>query len=162
MSEMAAYLEAFVEAPHDLFGGLPVCPFAKKYRKEGQIQWIVGELSLQLMASTPHNHLMTVFVDPRKDLSLEELYETKAKAEAAFPEYDFFTGHPQSQFCIGGLYTRREPYPNIQRVLATDVEMFERKLAATRWYDQLTETEIKDKLRLSEENVDLVLNRREH
>jgi hypothetical protein len=43
---MVEYMKEFLEKPHWLFPGLPVCPFARKARLENRILYKVHRFSL--------------------------------------------------------------------------------------------------------------------
>ena len=127
--------EEFIEQPHEIFGGLPVCPFARAARlrrtirfearsfamddplePDGEILTLVREFADQVTAG----NLETLFVihpDPRQPLA--ELLAFVARLNARLAESDLsgfqvFEAHPDSNFRVGNLHTRRSPYPSFQ------------------------------------------------
>jgi hypothetical protein len=127
--------EGLIEQPHDTFGGLPVCPFARAARLRQTIRFEVrrfafddpleptGDIVMlirEFAEEASAGRLETLFVihpDPRQDLS--ELLGFVARLNARMAEGQLkglqaFEAHPESQFRVGSLYTRRSPYPSFQ------------------------------------------------
>src|SRR5262249_20927446 len=54
IKDFLAHAENFIEKPHPVFGGLPVCPFARTIRLENKIDFLVvpalGARESELMA----------------------------------------------------------------------------------------------------------------
>jgi hypothetical protein len=156
--EYTQYIIDFVEQPHPKLGNLPVCPFARKARLENRIQFEVLELTregiLALVPSfkaKPELHMM-ICIHPRKDgLSSAEVYRLVEVLNQALPAMNLSAlgGHPEDPFNIDGLYTRREPYPNIQ-LLRLDVgERAHQSIKNSGYYDRWTESNLRDTMSLS-------------
>jgi hypothetical protein len=125
----------FIEQPHEIFGGLPVCPFARAARLKqtirfevrpfdvddpldphGDILTLVGEFAEESAAG----RLETLFVihpDPCQRLPDLLAFVERLNARMAGGElrgFQAFEAHPRSNFRVGNLYTRRAPYPSFQ------------------------------------------------
>jgi hypothetical protein len=53
-------------------------------------------------------------------------------------------GHPEDPFNIDGLYTRREPYPNIQLIGLDVGERAHQSIKNSGYYDRWTESNLRD------------------
>jgi hypothetical protein len=127
--------EEFVEQPHEIFGGLPVCPFARAARIKQTIRFEVRPFALDdplepngdiltlvrdFVEETNAGRLETLFVihpDPGQALSNLLAFVARLNSRMAdgdLYEFQAFEAHPASQFCVGNLYTRRSPYPSFQ------------------------------------------------
>ena len=127
--------ERFIEHPHEIFGGLPICPFARAARLKQTIRFEVrrfamddplhtgGELlSLvtEFVGQTASDGLETLFVihpDSTQPLRELEVFVERLNARMmSGPLRDFqaFEAHPDSQFRVGDVYTRRSPLPSFQ------------------------------------------------
>jgi hypothetical protein len=127
--------EDFIEEPHEIFGGLPVCPFARAARLKktigfevrpfalddpldegGELLSLVGEFGRQ----EESGELETLFVihpDPAQPLQDLELFVQRLNARLAggcLRGFQAFEAHPRSNFRVGDVYTRRSPYPSFQ------------------------------------------------
>jgi hypothetical protein len=127
--------EGFIEQPHEIFGGLPVCPFARAARLKQTIRFEVrrfclddtlepnGELMTfvrEFAQDAAAGHLETLFVihpDSRESLEGLLAFVTRLNTRMAQSEmsgFQAFEAHPESRFRVGSLYTRRSPYPSFQ------------------------------------------------
>ena len=151
--EFAQYIIDFVEQPQPKLGNLPVCPFARKARLENRIQFKVLELTrdgvlalLPLFTAKPELHVM-ICIDPRKDgLSSAEVCQLVEVLNQVLPALNLSAlgGHPEDPFNIDGLYTRRDPYPNLQ-LLRLDVgERAHQSLKSASYYDRWSESNLRD------------------
>lgn len=135
----------FVEKPNPAFSNLPVCPFAKQARKSGKIECFVHNLSVckeiedRIAAFVAQDHHETLWlIQPNQEISSVDTDKVSdALSEKYGPELMFFSGHPESEFQMGGIYTRREPYPNIIVQKTSVLAHKELKLKNTRYYDKL-------------------------
>jgi cobalamin biosynthesis Mg chelatase CobN len=123
----------FVEEPQPAFGGLPVCPFARIVRLEDKIDFLViatlgarEEEILRAAEGYAAQDLKEVLLVLYKDraIACDELYQYIARInEKLLPlGLEAFGGHPQDDFQVQGVHTRRGPWPNFQvlkRSLAT-------------------------------------------
>jgi len=151
--EYGRYIIEFVEQPHPNLGNLPVCPFARKARLENRVQFEVLELTRERIlalvpkfAANPELHMM-ICIHPHKDgLSSAKIYRLVELLNQTLPALNLSAlgGHPDDPFNIDGLYTRREPYPNIQ-LLRLDVgERAHQSIKDSGYYDRWTESNFRD------------------
>jgi hypothetical protein len=140
------YIE-FVERPQEKFGGLPVCPFAKKARLRGEYEFRVLELTrdaLLALASLFDDtklHLI-ICVDPRVDgLTATEARELARELNATLLDMNLMatSSHPDDDFNIEGLYTRRSPHPAIHLMRYDIGDGAYKSLLNSRYYDRWTE-----------------------
>src|SRR5262249_44697439 len=127
--ELTQYIIDFVERPQPKLGNLPVCPFARKARLENRIRFEVHELTrravldlVPLLEAEPELH-MVIFIHPNKEgISAGEIRRLVDALNETLPAKNLMVlgPHPEDPLNIDGLYTRREPYPNIQ-LLRLDV-----------------------------------------
>lgn len=137
----------FVERPHETFGGLPVCPFAKKGRLKGEYEFRMLELTRDaVLALAPlfddtKLHLI-LCVDPREDgLTVTETRELARELNATLLDMNLMvtSTHPDDDFNIEGLYTRRSPHPAISLMRFDVGDRAYKSLLTTRYYDKWTE-----------------------
>lgn len=124
IQRMVEYMKEFLEKPHQVFRGLPVCPFARKARLDNRILYKVHRF-----ASTPdvaememirefcqeQRYEVLLVMHPEKQaltqLQMQEFLE-KLNEKIAAAGLVAFGGHPQQDFQIQGICTRQEPYIN--------------------------------------------------
>lgn len=146
MTSITNYIIKFVETSHPTFKNMPVCPFAKKARINNTINYQFVQL----------NHIETYIdritqfkkhIDKKEVLFLlgespitnQEIETiTDILTELYGNELQLFAFHPESQFEMEGLFTRRMPSPGIIVQRNTDVEIREKALKKTKYYDNLT------------------------
>ena len=60
---MIKYMREFLEQPHPVFGGLPICPFARKARLDGDILYKVDrfQLNTDLNLESPTMRMIAEF-----------------------------------------------------------------------------------------------------
>jgi hypothetical protein len=127
--------EEFIEQPHEIFGGLPVCPFARAARLKQTIRFEVRRFDLDDPLD-PHGDILTLvgeFAEESAAGGLETLFVIHPDPHQRLPDllafverlnarmaggelrgFQAFEAHPQSNFRVGNLYTRRSPYPSFQ------------------------------------------------
>lgn len=120
IKELEQYSQDFVEKPHPQFSNRPVCPFAKWARLKNKIDYFIHDLhdlnnivSKIQSFSSERSHEIVWLVHPSRDFPQDDLEKLAESLAKIFPEFEFFTGHPDSEFEFNGEKTRREPYPNI-------------------------------------------------
>jgi hypothetical protein len=126
--------QEFIEQPHEIFGGLPVCPFARAARLKQAIRFEVRPFALddpleprgelltlvgEFAAQARDGDLETLFVIHPDPQPLPSLLDFVARLNARMlaselREFQAFEAHPESRFQVGGVYTRRSPYPSVQ------------------------------------------------
>jgi hypothetical protein len=151
--ELSQYFIAFVEQPHAKLGNMPVCPFARKARLENRVQFEVCELTyegvLALVPSfraKPEFDLMICIHPWRDGISSAEVRRLVEMLNRNLPAMNLMAIglHPEDPFNIDGLYTRREPYPNIQ-LLRLDVgERAHQSIRDSGYYALWSESNFRD------------------
>ena len=137
----------FVERPHEKFGGLPVCPFAKQSRLKGEYEFRVLELNRDaVLALAPlfddtRLHLI-ICVDPQEGrLTATGARELVRELNATLLDMNLMatSTHPDDDFNIEGLYTRRTPHPAISLMRFDIGERAYKSLLKSRYYDKWTD-----------------------
>ena len=101
---------------------------------------------MPLFEAEPELH-MVICIHPKRDgISAEEVRQLVDALNETLPAKNLMAlgAHPVDPFNIDGLYTRREPYPNIQ-LLRLDVGVrAAESLKNTGYYDRWTEDNMRD------------------
>jgi hypothetical protein len=118
VAAVVKWSQEFIEQPHDVFGGLPVCPFAKAARLKDTVHPDRAEGVRDLEA----------FV--------QRLNERLATSELR--EFQAFEAHPESHFSVGGVYTRRSPYPSFQILSRRLLKNGSDSLLGSSYYERFT------------------------
>jgi len=151
--------EEFIEQPHEIFGGLPVCPFARAARlkrtirfevrhfdladtlePDGEIMTLVREFAQDATAG----HRETLFViHPDSRQSLPALLAFVARlnvrmAESELSPLQAFEAHPESNFRVGNIRTRRSPYPSFQVLSRALLKKASDSLLDSTYYSQFS------------------------
>lgn len=150
--EFKQHMIDFVEQPHAKLGNLPVCPFARKARLARRIQFEITELTrervLILAESFTKNPQLQVMIciDPRKDVSYAETQRLVKELNKKLPTLNLMAlgGHPEDTFNIDGLYTRRDPHPNVQLIRLDVGERAHLSIKCSGYYDRWTESNFRD------------------
>lgn len=149
IEDVLKYLEAVVEKPHPSFGDQPICPFAHKARIDGRIKFVVQELTERVLdqarwfMTQKEFELLMIIHPTRNGVSLQRLDELAKLVSDNLPECGAFTAHPDHDLCIGGVYTRREPYPSLQFIEKAHAKKASDILKKTRYYELWTEESLK-------------------
>ncbi len=159
IAAVVKWSETFIEHPHEIFGGLPICPFARAARLKETIRFEVrpfavddpldagGELlSLvtEFAGQTARDGLETLFViHPDRAQPLRELVAFVERLNARMvsgPLRDFqvFEAHPDSQFRVGNVYTRRSPLPSFQVLSRELLKKGSDSLLGSQYYARFT------------------------
>ena len=157
-AEMIRWSERFIEQPDPIFGGLPICPFAKAARLKQSIRFEV----LRFAATDPidpDGRVMTLIQEFLTDERLETLFvihpetgrigartletwverlNARLLGSAVTSDLQVFEAHPDSAFCIGGIYTRRSPYPSFQVLRRSLLKDASDSLLGSPYYDHFT------------------------
>jgi hypothetical protein len=146
ISTITKYLIEFVETCHPTFKNMPICPLAKKARINDTINYQFVQLNhiesyqekiTQFKLQLDKKEVL--FLLAEKPITNQEIETiTDALTELHGNELQLFAFHPDSQFEMEGLFTRRMPSPGIIVQRNTDVEIREKALKKTRYYDNLT------------------------
>jgi hypothetical protein len=156
--EMLQWSEDFIEKPHLMFGDLPVCPFAKAARLKSTIRFEVLPFDLDDPLE-PEGTIISLVLALVRDPTLETLFiihptpkqvETRAleafvarlndglAAREVTGDLQAFEAHPDSEFNIGGVYTRRAPYPSFQVLRRSLLKSASDSLQDSSYYDHFT------------------------
>ena len=158
ISAMLQWSEDFIEQPHRVFGGLPICPFAKAARLRRTIRFEV----LCFAAPDPFASdgcVMTLIREFLEDGKLETLFvihpepawigahaleawvarlNVRLATSAVTSSLQAFEAHPKSEFCVGGVHTRRSPYPSFQVLRRSLLKDASDSLLGSSYYDHFT------------------------
>lgn len=124
---MLNYMMDVLEKPHPAFGNLPICPFAQRFRLRNSIQFQVHPFQFEDLNSS--SNLLEVIQTFKQQQQYEVLFvihpEPKAMDLDALDrfinalcqqlqplELIAYGGHPEDDFNISNVYTRREPFIN--------------------------------------------------
>jgi hypothetical protein len=151
--------EQFIEQPHEVFGGLPVCPFARAARLKQTIRFEIRPFALDdpLELDGDIMGLVREFADQVASGTLETLFVIHPNTRQALPdllgfvsrlnsrlaggelrEFQVFEAHPESDFCVGGVYTRRSPYPSFQVLSQTLLKKSSDSLLDSPYYSRFS------------------------
>jgi hypothetical protein len=153
IEQMVEYMQTVLEKPHPAFGGLPICPFARRARLEKTILFRVhrfypdadlfaGSALAQLFedfqdfSDREHYEAMLIIHPDRKAMTLAELHEFVDQVNEAIAPQNLlaFGGHPEESFNIQGVYTRREPYINFTIQTCAKIKTASDLLKKTAYY----------------------------
>jgi hypothetical protein len=158
VADIVQWSEHFIEKPHWIFGDLPVCPFARAARLRQSVRFEVLSFDLDDPFDS-RGTIMSLAAALARDPALETLFvihpdpsRVGAPALEAFVarlndrlagddvagDLQAFEAHPDSDFCVGGVYTRRAPYPSFQILSRTSLKSASDSLEGTAYYDQFT------------------------
>ena len=150
--------QTVIEQPNPVVGGLPICPFARAARLRGAIDFHVMPFVLDDPLAT-NGTVMTLIDRFITDATAETLFVIHPDAHAfdapaleafvtrlgqrlretpSLSDLLVFEAHPRSQFCIGGVYTRRSPYPSFQVLSHTRLKETSDTLLGSAYYDRFT------------------------
>jgi hypothetical protein len=158
IAQMLRWSQDFIEQTHRVFGGLPICPFAKAARLRQSIRFEVLSFSAA-DPFEPDGRVMTLIGEFLGDEKLETLFvihpeperigaraleawvarlNTRLATCAVTRDLQVFEAHPGSEFCIGGLHTRRSPYPSFQVLRRSLLKDASDALLGSSYYDHFT------------------------
>jgi hypothetical protein len=150
--------QTVIEQPSPVFGGLPICPFARAARLREAIGFHVIPFALDDPLAT-NDTVMTLIARFTADPTAETLFVIHPDPHAfdapsleafvarlgrrlretpSLSDLLVFEAHPRSQFCIGGVYTRRSPYPSFQVLSHTRLKATSDTLLGSAYYDRFT------------------------
>ena len=144
VKEMTQYIEDFVIKPHPVFNNMSVCPFAKKALLKNKIQFEIYDFNdglkdsfLSIIRNFIDQNIfeLLMFIGPN-DIDIVKLHNFTKQLEGVFAEVEVFDGHPQDDFNVAGLYTHREPYPNIVVQKKSLLNKARNLLKKTRYFDK--------------------------
>ena len=161
VAEVLAWSANVLERPHPIFGGLPVCPFARAARLKDAIRFEVCPFSVDDPLDLDGGLLTLVTDFAREDAAglRETLFvihpERRAMSAAALEDFvtrldrrlravprlaglRVFEAHPESEFQVGDVYTRRGPYPSFQVLSHARLKATSDTLRGAGYYDHFT------------------------
>jgi hypothetical protein len=151
ISCMVEYMQTHLEKPHPVFGGMPICPFARKARLENKISFQVYPFSsiedlnqespllkaLKEFGQSDQYEALLVIHPDKQAMTLVELrqFVDHLNDAIALTGLLAFGGHPQETFNIQSVYTRREPYINFTVQTYATVKAASDLLLKTHYYE---------------------------
>jgi hypothetical protein len=161
VAEVLAWSAGTLEAPHSVFGGLLVCPFARAARLKRAIRFEVRAFSfsdpiesestlLELIGDFAQEEAPgdceTLFVihPDRQAISATGLerfvvrLDRRLQVVPRLAGLRVFEAHPESEFQVGGVYTRRGPYPSFQVLSHSRLKATSDTLRGAGCYDRFT------------------------
>jgi hypothetical protein len=153
IAAMMQYLQNVLEQPHPVFGGLPICPFAKQARLQSKIDFQVQRFRLDDLASDSllmvmiarfaqtrqHDVLLVIHPDPPA-INLVQFRQQIDRLNARLQPLCLtaFGGHPDDDFQIQGVRTRQDPFLNLTIQSIEKLSHASARLATTHYYDNWT------------------------
>lgn len=158
IAQMLRWSHDFIEQPHRAFGGLPICPFAKAawlrqsirfevlsfsasdpFEPDGRVMTLIGEF----LADGKLETLFVIHPEPEQiGARALEAWVARLNARLAARAHthclQVFEAHPQSEFCIGDVHTRRSPYPSFQVLRRSLLKDASDALLGSAYYDHFT------------------------
>jgi hypothetical protein len=141
------HISETVEASHEVFGGLPVCPFARTARLDGKITYIIVK-DLNIFSKTIFEHVerwsetqsqVLILICPYGEYTYQYVdFVASVLTEYYREEYEFFAGYPESEYRFQGVLTRRDAYANLQCNRAADLAEAREILLRSKYYDERT------------------------
>ncbi|EAW33856.1 hypothetical protein [Lyngbya sp. PCC 8106] len=154
------YMTDFLEQPHPIFGGLPVCPFTRKARLSNQILYKVDHFdinsslnldstliqSIQEFHQNQHDEVLLVLHPDSQALTPEQTQEFINCLNPIISSWGLvaFGGHPDESFNIQGVYTRRLPYINLTIQAQCLLTQASETLLKTKYYQNWTPENLKN------------------
>ncbi len=151
IDRMIEYMQNHLEKPHPVFGGLPICPFARAARLQNKICFQVYPFSLntdlnvdapflrtiRAFGQTNQYEALMVLHPDQQAMTLDELQQfVDTLNEAIAPDGLLaFGGHPNEPFNIQGVYTRHEPFINFTVQTSQTIKEASDFLLKTRYYE---------------------------
>jgi hypothetical protein len=147
VDDLQKWTKEVVEKPHPAFGGLPMCPFAKKKRMEGKIKnaimaYRIGdenkvyEECLTFSSEKEFDLLQVICPSPTMGAAEHKRFVEKVGERLAGLEV--FDTHPDEKMTYGGL-DYSVPFQMIQVLRSGLSREATEKLLRTRYYDNYTE-----------------------
>ncbi|MEG4235501.1 hypothetical protein QUA40_25890 [Microcoleus sp. Pol11C3] len=153
------WMTEFVELPHPVFSDLPICPFTKKARLTNQILFKIERFSAltefdrdSAIMKSIHEFYHSEFeimlvINPEKTaISAPQTKELIDKLNNQISELGLlaFHTHPEEDFNIDGLHTRRMPYPGFTVQVNSKLKPASDALEKTEYYKNWTPQQLKD------------------
>ena len=152
------WMTEFVELPHPIFSDLPICPFTKKARLANQILFKIERFSAltefagdSTIIKSIHEFYNSEFeimlvINPEKTaITAPQTKELIDKLNNQISELGLlaFHAHPEDDFNIDGLHTRRMPYPAFSVQVNSKLKPASDALEKTEYYKNWTAEQLK-------------------
>lgn len=152
------WMTEFVELPHPVFGDLPVCPFTKTARLANQILFKVERFSALTEFDRNSAIMQSIYEFYNSDLEImlvinpEKTAITAPQTQALIAQLNHhiselgllaFHVHPDEDFNIDGLHTRRAPYPGFTVQVNSTLKPASDSLEKTEYYKNWTAEQLK-------------------
>ena len=152
------WMTEFVELPHPVFGDLPVCPFTKTARLANQILFKVERFSALTEFDRNSAIMQSIYefynsdfeimlvINPEKTaISASQTQALIEKLNNNISELGLlaFHVHPDEDFNIDGLHTRRAPYPGFTVQVNSTLKPASDSLEKTEYYKNWTAQQLK-------------------
>jgi hypothetical protein len=153
------WMTEFVELPHPVFSDLPICPFTKKARLANQILFKIERFSAltrldkdSAIMKYIHEFYNSEFeimlvINPEKNaISAPQTKALIDKLNHQISELGLlaFHTHPEEDFNIDGLPTRKMPYPSFTVQVNSKLKPASDALEKTEYYKNWTAQQLKD------------------
>lgn len=158
LDHMLNYIEHTIEVPHLVFGGMPICPFARKARLANKFLYKVCKFSksdlqpnsellmlIQNFAQQDHYELLLVIHPEPEAFDVQAIHEFTNSINQLIVSLDLlaFDGHPKDDFNIQGVHTRKAPYIHFTVQLQSRVKQASELLQKTSYYQNWTHQHFK-------------------
>lgn len=155
---MLDYIERTIETPHPAFGGMPICPFARKARLADKFLYKIYAFStadlrsnselmgcIQNFGQQAHYELLLVIHPEPGALSLEATHAFTNSVNQQINTLDLiaFDGHPQDDFNVHDVYTRKAPFIHLTVQPLDRVRQASDCLSKTTYYQNWTHQHFK-------------------
>ena len=152
------WMTEFVELPHPVFGYLPVCPFTKTARLANQILFKIERFSALTEFDRNSAIMQSIYefynsdfeimlvINPEKTaISAPQTQALIAQLNHHISELGLvaFHTHPEEDFNIDGLHTRRAPYPGFTVQANSQLKPVSDSLLKTEYYKHWTVPQLK-------------------
>ncbi|TAD97848.1 MAG: hypothetical protein EAZ98_08420 [Oscillatoriales cyanobacterium] len=152
------WMTEFVELPHSVFGDLPVCPFTKTARLANQILFKIERFSALTEFDRNSAIMQSIYefynsdfeimlvINPEKTaISAPQTQALIEKLNNHISELSLlaFHVHPEEDFNIDGLHTRRAPYPGFTVQVNSQLKPVSDSLLKTEYYRNWTAQQLK-------------------
>ena len=146
IKEFKEYIKVFIEKPNEAFNNLPVCPFAHN----SEIKFIITEkITKEEIVKIFEDHInknnQELLIVVIKSFSVQDLVNLESQILDNVRQHGWliFNGHPLDEFQVNGVYTRRDPYPNLQFIEKQKV-LDGRDILTKSYYDKWSKENLKD------------------
>ena len=152
------WMTEFVELPHPSFSDLPICPFTKKARLANQILFKIERFSALTEFDGDSTIMKSIYEFYNSDLEIMVVINPEKTAITALETKELidklnnqiselglvaFHAHPEDDFNIDGLHTRRMPYPGFSVQVNSKLKPASDALEKTEYYKNWTAEQLK-------------------